>query len=112
MPRIVSMGKRTGEFVLGILGGLIGIPFGIFAMVFGGIDSAMGGSSTIIGLGFAAILFSVLGIIGGAFVKSKRKLGGWFMTFAAIGGFVSISLFYIVPGLLLISGGLLALLRK
>ncbi|CAI8834495.1 Inner membrane protein [Bacillus pseudomycoides] len=34
------------------------------------------------------------------------------MTIAAIGGFICISLIYILPGVLLLIGGLMGLLRK
>ncbi len=108
------MGKRTAEFVLGLLGGIFGFFGAFFALTFGAIDTAFSGtSSSVTGLGWSALLFSILGIIGAALVKSKKvKLAGWLMVIAAVGGVISISFFYILPGLLLLIGGLMALLRK
>ncbi|WP_171779429.1 MULTISPECIES: DUF4064 domain-containing protein [Clostridium] len=106
--------KRTVEFVLGLIGGIFGIISGIGAVGLGGLGSAVGasGSTTVGGLGIVAILFSVLGIVGAVFVRTKGKLGGAFMIIAAIGGFICISYFYILPGVLLIIPGLMGLLKK
>lgn len=103
--------KRTTEFVLGLIGGIFGI-FGFIAMFIGGVDAAFNGHSSIIGLGVGAIVLSILGIVGSVVVKGKAKLGGAFMTIAAIGGTICISMFYILPGVLLIIAGLMGLFRK
>jgi len=106
--------KRTTEFVLGLIGGIFGVFSGFFGMIIGGVDAAFSasGQSDIIGLGVGAIILSILGIIGSVVVKFKPKLGGMFMTIAAIGGIICISMFYILPGILLIIGGLMGLFRK
>lgn len=108
------MGKRTTEFVLGLLGGIFGFFGAIFALFIGGIGGAFGasGASTIVGLGWAAILFSIFGIVGAVFVKSKTKLGGWLMLISAIGGVISISFAYLLSFILLLIAGLMALLKK
>lgn len=108
------MGKRTVEFILGLLGGIFGFFGAIFALIFGGIGSALGGegASTIMGLGWLAILFAILGIIGASLVKSKDKVGGWMMIISAIGGVISISMAYLLPFILLIIAGLMAVLKK
>ncbi|PEY30759.1 hypothetical protein CN354_24205 [Bacillus cereus] len=64
------------------------------------------------GLGWAAVALSILGIVGSVMVKSKAKVGGAMMTIAAIGGFICISFIYILPAVLLLIGGLMGLLRK
>jgi len=105
--------KRTMEFVLGLIGGIFGIISGVMALMMGSIGSAVGSGSGGLGtLGGWAIALSVLGIIGACMVSSKSKIGGWFMTISAIGGTICVSAFYILPGILLIIGGLMALLRK
>ena len=105
---------RTGELILGIMGGIFGIFSGIFAMTFGGIGVAIGGdgASSIVGLGFAAIIFSITGLVGSTITKGKRKVGGWMMIGSAIAGTISISAFFILPGLLLLIGGIMALMIK
>ena len=108
------MGKRTVEFVLGLIGGIFGFFGAIFAMLVGGLGKIFGasGASTVVGLGWAAILFSILGIVGASLVKSKKKLGGWFMVISAIGGAISISFAYALSFVLLIIAGLMALIKK
>ena len=108
------MGKRTVEFVLGLIGGIFGFFGAIFAMLVGGLSKVFGASdaSTVVGLGWAAILFSILGIVGASLVKSKKKLGGWFMVISAIGGVISISFAYALSFVLLIIAGLMALIKK
>src|SRR5690625_7087095 len=68
---------RTASFVLGLVGGILGILAAILAMFIGGVGSAFeaSDSGSIIGLGFSALLASVLGIVGAALVKGKPKVG-------------------------------------
>lgn len=106
--------KRTAEFVLGLIGGIFGIIGGILALTIGGAAVAFGakGGATVGVLGFVAMLLSILGIVGAAIVKKNSKLGGVFMTIAAVGGVICISAFYILPGILLIIAGLMGLIKK
>ncbi|MBS4201856.1 DUF4064 domain-containing protein [Bacillus sp. FJAT-49732] len=106
--------KRTTEFVLGLLGGIFGFIGAIMALLIGGVDAAISnsGESDIIGLGWAAIILSIVGIVGSAMVKGKPKVGGILMLIAAIGGIISISLFYLLPCVLLLIAGLMGVFRK
>ena len=106
--------KRTTEFVLGLLGGIFGFFAAFAALFIGGIDAAFSssGTSDIVGLGWAAVIFSIVGIVGSAMVKSKAKVGGILMIIAAIAGVISVSAFYILPGILLLIGGLMGVFRK
>ncbi|MGX5677855.1 DUF4064 domain-containing protein [Bacillus toyonensis] len=106
--------KRTAEFVLGLIGGIFGIICAFVALLIGGMGAAFeaDGANTIIGLGWGAVALSVLGIVGSVMVRSKAKVGGIMMTVAAIGGFICISLIYLLPGILLLIGGLMGIFRK
>ncbi|MCU5446477.1 DUF4064 domain-containing protein [Bacillus cereus] len=106
--------KRTTEFVLGLIGGIFGILCAFIALFIGGVASAMEaeGAGSVIGLGWAAVALSILGIVGSVMVKSKAKVGGAMMTIAAIGGFICISFIYILPAVLLLIGGLMGIFRK
>lgn len=106
--------KRTTEFVLGLIGGIFGIICAFFALMIGGIGAAFeaDGANSIIGLGWAAVALSILGIVGSVMVKSKAKAGGIMMLIAAVGGIICISAFYILPGILLLIGGLMGIFRK
>jgi hypothetical protein len=104
--------KRTTEFVLGLIGGIFGFGGAMFALFFGAVDEAVNGSSDVTGLGWGAILFSILAIVGAVVVKFKAKFGGALMLVSGIGGLICISLFYALPALLLVIGGLMGILRK
>lgn len=103
--------SRTVELVLGLLGGIFGFFGALFAIGIGGLAGAFGasGASDVVGLGFAAIIFSIIGIIGAVSVKSKSKTAGWLMIISAFGGLISISFAYLLPFILLLIGGIMAL---
>lgn len=104
--------SRTTEMVLGILGGIFGIAGAFFALFVGSVDEAFNGSSELSGLGTAAFIFSALAIISAIIVKFKAKLGGWLLIISGVGILISISLFGVLPALLIIPAGLMGILRK
>ena len=53
-----------------------------------------------------------MGIIGGAMAKGKPKAAGIMMIISAVGGMIAVSLAYIIPGILLVIGGVLALIES
>lgn len=108
------MGKRTTEFVLGLLGGIFGFIGSFIALAVGGLGSAFGasGASFISNLGWFALLFSILAIVGSVVVKHKQRLGGVFMLISAVGGLISISMFFILPFILLMIAGLMGVFGK
>ncbi|SIS60117.1 hypothetical protein [Salimicrobium flavidum] len=104
--------NRTTELALGIIGGLIGFGGAFFALFIGSVDAAFNETSEIGGLGVSAFLFSSLALIGAILVKFKAKLGGWIMLISGIAILISISLFGVIPALLLVPAGLMGILRK
>lgn len=104
----------TASLVLGIVGGVFGILAGLLAMMVGGIGSAFEaeGSGSVVGLGFAAIMLGVLGIIGGALSNRSPGTASILQIIAAIGGFIAVSLFWVLSGVLLIAGGVMAFLAR
>jgi len=108
------MGERTIEFVLGFIGGLCGFFGAVIALVIGGIAGLLGsaGASLISNLAYIAMVFSGLGIVGSALVRDKPKLGGILMIISAIGGVVSISFYYSLSSILLLTAGLMGLIKK
>ncbi|MFH1224857.1 MAG: DUF4064 domain-containing protein [Candidatus Diapherotrites archaeon] len=119
---MIKMGSRTVEFVLGLIGGILGFFAALLAILIGGLGAAVGeavdsqetasSGSLVILLGFSAIIFSIIGIVGAALVKGRPKLGGGLMLVSAVGGLISISLFYSLSFVLLFIGGLMGLLKK
>ncbi|HLS09872.1 DUF4064 domain-containing protein [Lentibacillus sp.] len=106
--------NRTTEFVLGLIGGIIGFFAAILALFVGGVDAAFSesGSSSITGLGWSAFVFSALAIVGAVVVKSKANLGGILLIVSAIGGLISISMFYLISFILIGIAGLMGVFRK
>ncbi|MFS0655479.1 DUF4064 domain-containing protein [Bacillus sp. 179-C3.3 HS] len=106
--------KRTTEFVLGLLGGIFGFFGATSALFIGGIDEAINdsGTSQFTGLGWSAILFSILAIVASVVVKKKAKLGGALLLVSAVGGLISISFFYILPAVLIVIAGCMGVFRK
>ena len=100
--------------VMGVIGGVFGIIASVLAMTVGGLGSAFGaeGADQVVALGFAAMLFSVLGIIAGAISKTKKKLSGYLLLISGIAGFICISMFFIISGILFIVSGLMGVLSK
>lgn len=101
--------KRNTEFVLGLLGGIFGFGGAILSILFGVVDGAVsGGTSEVETLGWSALLASAVALVGSIVVKFKARIGGTIMLIAGIWGIFSISLFYALPGLLLLLAGGLA----
>jgi ribosomal protein L40E len=98
--------SRTIELILGILGGVFGLLGGILAVIFGIF------ASDITGLGISAILASIVGMCGAAYVLRNAKWGGIILIVSAVWLLISISIFGLLGAVLLGLGGLLALLRK
>ncbi|WP_323687729.1 MULTISPECIES: DUF4064 domain-containing protein [Listeria] len=105
--------SRKKEFVLGLIGGIIGILTAILVMTVGGAASLFeaDGADSVTTTGFIALLFSILGLVGACIVKKHHLLGSTFMISAALGGTISISLFYIVPLVLFAIAGLMGMIR-
>ncbi|MGF7086643.1 hypothetical protein JOD24_000472 [Kroppenstedtia sanguinis] len=104
--------KRTTEFVLGLSGGILGLGAAFLALWFGEYEVISKAASEITGLGYAAFILSVLAVLGSILVRTKAKTGGWLMILSAIGGMVSVSLFYVLPGLLLLVAGGMGAFRR
>jgi hypothetical protein len=106
--------SRVAETIMGVLGGIFGILGSFFALSIGGIGAAFGaeGYSDIVNSAWVAILLSIVGLIGGAIASRNAETGGIIMVVCGIGGFIAISMGYIVAGPLLIIGGVLALTKK
>jgi hypothetical protein len=106
--------NRTTEFVLGLIGGIFGLISSVFALFVGGVGQVfeVEDAGEVSGLGWAAVVFSILGIVAAAVVKNKPKPAGIIFLISGIGGIISVSAAYILPGILLIIAGILSLVRK
>ncbi|AJG61748.1 hypothetical protein ABE42_39400 [Bacillus thuringiensis] len=109
------------EFILGLIGGILGILFSSFAIFIGFIsdlgpimDSTTGEipTNTTMILGSISLIASILGIIGSILIKTKRTLGSLIMIISAIVGFLCISIVYILPGIFFLISSLMIIFRK
>ncbi len=100
--------SRAIELLLSLFGGLSGL-FGAF-LVIGigrlGEASEVPEASEFIVLGYAAIVFSIIGIIGAVLVRSTTKTAGWLMIISAYGGLISTSFSFLLPFMLVLFGGI------
>ncbi|MBF2599358.1 hypothetical protein IA929_05005 [Listeria seeligeri] len=100
--------NRKTEFVLGIIGGIVGIIAAISVMKF---VSPMEYVS-VDKLGFVALLFSIFGMIGASITKKNHLLGGTIMISAALSGvMLNITLANIISTVLFAIAGLMAVIR-
>jgi hypothetical protein len=108
-PQLEIRASKT-PLILGIIGGIFGIMGGLFAISVGSFAGALGGDDGgVTRLGWSAIAFSTLGIVGGVMSGGKPRAGGWMLIISAVGGLISISFFFILPFILLLIGGIVAL---
>ena len=107
---------RTIEFTLGLIGGILGFIGSLIALAIGGLMGA--GSTNVHGvtftgsnlmlLGWLAMFFSILGIVGASKVNNKPKTAGTLMIISAIGGVICISFYYALSFVLLLIAGIMA----
>jgi len=102
---------KTGALVLGIIGGLIALIYGLFGYGIGSLGSAVGtaGSGMV---KFLSLALPIAALIGAGMVKAKPVIGAALMAIGAI-GFVLIlgfNFFSLIPVVLLGLGALLGFL--
>jgi zinc-ribbon domain len=108
----VSPSGLGPSFWLAFVGGVFGILGGVVALFVGSFSESFSGySGDYYWLGLGAIVFSVMGIMGGVFEK-KPKVGGTLMIVSAIGILISISLFGVLSCILFLVGGILIFARS
>ncbi len=100
---IVEKFKRflTLEFVIGVIGGVLGLQGGFYVLSSVGID------------GVSAILASIIGLIGAVCVNLNAKIGGVILIISSIWLLISLPTSYGIFGAALIGvAGLMGLVGK
>ena len=109
----LGLAERTAEFIIGLIGGILGIVVAPGIFFLGGLIGAFGlraGMAVAEGAVAGAVL-SIIGLVGVAFVKSHPKAAGLMMVGSGLLGlFVALGLW--VGALLLLVAGIIALVRK
>lgn len=100
--------------ILAVLGSIFGLEIALFLLLFGSLAPVFGAAeiSPTLALGRTTIYLVVIGIIGAVIVNQKPRIAGILMLLSGIGGFMAVSLAYVIAGPLLIVAGILALLKK
>jgi len=107
------MAERTAEFILGLVGGILGLVAAPILFLAGGILAAFGLSSgvTLVGVSVVGGILSIIGLIGAAFVKSHPRASGVMMLLSGLLG-IFVVLGFWLGALLLLVAGIIALLRR
>jgi hypothetical protein len=129
---------RVAALVMGIIGGILGIFVALFLLLVGGFSKAvshaasdptvtanltaseqaelaknvksLSDAGTIAGgIGIILIILCILGIVGGGVSLAKPPIGALMMAIAAVGGFLCVSIFWGLSGVLLGLGAVFAL---
>lgn len=104
--------SRTGEIVLGILGGVFGLVAAVLEMGVSAISSATGNNAGLTGLTVGMLIASIMAIMLPFFISKNRVLIGWLSIVAGVAMFICAGGFGIFCGVLTIIGGVLTLVRK
>lgn len=104
---------KLAALIIGIFGAMAAFIAAIIVIVAGGFFEAVGvGGAEIAGPGFWALAMSVVGLVGAALAIGKPRIAAGAMVVSAIGGTISISLFYAPAAVLLLIAALLAFLGR
>ena len=105
---------RVASFVVGLIGGIVGLFAAFSALFVGGIGSALeaDGAGTVIGLGWLAVVMAIVMIVGASLVMGRKKNGRWLLLVSTVGGFIAISAFWIAAGALGLVATIMAFLNK
>ncbi|GGE06479.1 hypothetical protein GCM10011571_04520 [Marinithermofilum abyssi] len=109
--------NRTAEFILGLIGGILGIGVGLFFIIAGLFGSAMetelGGNiegvEFVFGIGIILLLLSLLSTVFSmpSMIQKNHMLSGIINLAVGALGFFLATILWIIPGILMIiSGGL------
>lgn len=105
---------KNAARILGIIGGIIGLLTAIAVLLFGGLGGLfeLPGAGVVSGLGWLALIASIVGLVGGVIAITRPTLAGALMLGAAVVGLIAVGLFFIVAAIILAVGGALALLGR
>jgi hypothetical protein len=122
---------RNTATILGIVGGILGMIFSAVVIIAGIAMQFVGTimpnevevpmnihrllplfGDMVVARGIGALVFAIIGLIAGINVKKRHQLAGVFLLISAIAGYIFLFVGFIVPGILLIIGGILALVSK
>lgn len=104
--------KRTAEFVLGLIGGIIGLFISLPTFILMGFAPVYDTITSIAWVtnGIATVL-AIVAIVFACLVNKKTKLSGILMIITGVGLFLC-NFLNIIPAILLLVAGIMSLARK
>ena len=97
--------KSNAALTLSILGAVVGVGAGILVMLVGGAGLLFAAEALrVVWLGAIAIVLSLLGIVGGGLTSDNPELATILLVIVGLGGFVALSVFWLLPGALFLIG--------
>lgn len=107
--KLRQRGKERAASLLAIIGGVVGVIAGVVAMIAGGTGMfVVAEAERAIWLGSVAAIFGLVGVVAGGLVRRAPFVAGTLMLLTGFGGFVAVTLYWILPGGLLIIGSIIA----
>jgi len=107
---IKEKGQASIGLTLGVVGAVLGVAAGIVVMFVGGAGLLIApeGGGAVLGLGAVTVVLAIAGGVGAMLTSKYPEVATFVMAITGVGGFVSATVFWIVPGVLLIAGGVFA----
>lgn len=105
---------RTGALVVGILAGIIALVSAVATLMIGGLGSTFAAEDAglIVGLGWSALVFSFLGILGAGLALAKPRISAGILLVSTLGITISISWFAVLAAPLFLIACILAFLGR
>lgn len=103
--------SRTGEIVLGIVGGIFGLISAIIELFIGSIDTAINGSTSLGGLMVGMFIVCIAAIILPFFINKQHTVMGILILLCGLLNFVFAGGIGILSGILIAIAGILAIVR-
>ncbi|EGT3614913.1 DUF4064 domain-containing protein [Clostridium perfringens] len=104
--------KRTAEFVLGLIGGILGLLISFPTFIIMGFMPVTDSLSSIAWVTNAlATVLAIVAIVFACLVNKKTKLSGIIMIITGVGLFLC-NFLNIIPAILLLVAGIMSLARK
>ena len=105
---------RIAALIIGIFGSVAGFIGAVFAVFIGGLGGAFGaeGAGEVAGLGFGALIASVVALVGAALALAKPRTSAVIMGVSAIAGLIFVSAAFVLGTILLLIATLFAFLGR
>ena len=106
--------KHTISLVLGLIGSILGLLSTVGVMLLGSLGASLGATSgnAVIGSGVSAFLIAIIALVFSCLISKFTKASAIILIFCGIIGFICSFMAFLVPAILLIVAGALALTKK